>query len=159
MSSTVPKRSEQMFTLQDRSGDGKAAAKQILFVDDEDAIRLTLTPILKRYGFEATAVADVADALSQMDLTKYDVLISDLDIGKPGDGFAVVAAMKARQPKCANIVLTAYPEFDTAQQAIRLSVADYLIKPVNLEELMRTIAKSDESRSRRQVASKATEGS
>ncbi|PYU27029.1 MAG: hypothetical protein DMG30_00495 [Acidobacteria bacterium] len=82
----------------------------------------------------------MSDALAQIDLTKYEVLVSDLDIEKPGDGFAVIAAMKVRQPTCANIILTAYPDFDTAQQAIRLSVADYLIKPVNVEELLRNCA-------------------
>jgi DNA-binding NtrC family response regulator len=134
---------------------GMTSAKHLLFVDDEDPIRLTLAPILKKYGFEVTAVANVSDALAQMDLTKYDVLISDLNIEKPGDGFAVIAAMKVRQPECANIILTAYPEFDTAQQAIRLGVADYFVKPVNIEELMRTIARSSsyETRSHRQLIS------
>jgi DNA-binding NtrC family response regulator len=128
------------------------SAKHLLFVDDEDSIRLTLTAILKKHGFEVTAVASVSDALAQMDLTKYDVLISDLNIEKRGDGFAVVAAMEVRQPSCTNIILTAYPDFDTAQQAIRLSVADYFVKPVNIEELISTIAKarSPESRSRGQ---------
>lgn len=119
-----------------------APAKHLLFVDDEDSIRLTLVPILKKYGFDVMAVASVADALTQMDLARYDVLISDLNIEKPGDGFAVIAAMKVKQPRCAKIVLTAYPDFDTAQQAIRLSVADYFAKPVNIEELIRTIAKA-----------------
>jgi len=109
-------------------------------VDDEDSIRLTLTHILKKHGFEVTAVASVSDALAQIDLTKYDVLVSDLNIEKHGDGFAVISAMKVRQPTCANIILTAYPDFDTAQQAIRLSVADYFVKPVNVEELLSTIA-------------------
>jgi DNA-binding NtrC family response regulator len=119
-----------------------APAKRLLFVDDEDSIRLTLAPILTRYGFEVTAVANVRDALAQMDLATYDVLVSDLNIEKAGDGFAVVAAMKVRQPACANIILTAYPDFDTAQQAIRLSVADYFVKPVNIEELISRIAKA-----------------
>jgi two-component system response regulator YesN len=119
-----------------------APAKHLLFVDDEDSIRLTLVPILTKHGFEVTAVAGVADALVQMDLTKYDVLISDLNIEKPGDGFAVVAGMKVRQPTCTNIILTAYPDFDSAQQAIRLNVADYFVKPVNVEELISKIAKA-----------------
>jgi DNA-binding NtrC family response regulator len=127
-----------------------ASAKHVLLVDDEDSIRLTLTPILKKHGFVVTAVANVADALAQMDVTKYDVLVSDLNIEKPGDGVAVIAASKVRQPTCANIILTAYPDFDTAQQAIRLNVADYLVKPVNIDELIGTIAKANahESRSR-----------
>jgi YesN/AraC family two-component response regulator len=37
--------------------------------------------------------------------------------------------MKVRQPECSKIILTTYPEFDTAQQAIRLGVADYFVKP------------------------------
>ena len=115
------------------------SAKNLLFVDDEDSIRLTLTPILKKHGFEVTAVASVSDARAQIDLTKYDVLVSDLNIDKPGDGFAVIAAMKVRQPRCVNIILTAYPDFDTAQQAIRLSVADYFVKPVDIEALISTI--------------------
>ena len=75
------------------------SAKNLLFVDDEDSIRLTLTPILKKHGFEVTAVANVSDALAQIDLSKYDVLVSDLNIEKPGDGFAVIAAMKVSQLK------------------------------------------------------------
>ena len=89
----------------------------------------------------------MSDALAQIDLTKYDVLLSDLNIEKPGDGFAVIAAMKVRQPTCANIILTAHPDFDTAQQAIRLSVADYFIKPVNVDELLSTIANAGSRKS------------
>lgn len=125
------------------------SAKNLLFVDDEDSIRLTLTAILKKHGFEVTAVASVSDARAQIDLTKYDVLVSDLNIEKPGDGFAVIAAMKVRQPTCANIILTAHPDFDTAQQALRLSVADYFIKPVNVEELLRTIANAGSRKSKK----------
>jgi len=125
-----------------------APAKHLLFVDDEDSMRFTLAPILTKHGFEVTAVASVGEALVQMDLTKYDVLISDLNIEKPGDGFAVVASMQVRRPTCTNIILTAYPDFDTAQQAIRLSVADYFVKPVNIEELISKIPKAGSHKSR-----------
>ena len=56
-------------------------------------------------------------------LYKDVLIISDLNIEKPGDGFAVIAAMKVKQSRCANTILTAYPDFDTAQQAIRLRPA------------------------------------
>jgi DNA-binding NtrC family response regulator len=125
------------------------SVKNLLFVDDEDSIRLTLTPILKKRGFEVTAVANVSDALARMDLTTYDVLVSDLNIEKPGDGFAVIAAMKVRQPTCTNIILTAHPDFDTAQQAIRLTVADYFVKPVDIEALIRTIKQEQDRKNRK----------
>src|SRR5713101_4343151 len=57
----------------------------ILFVDDEDSIRLTLPPLLQSYGFEVTAAATVAETLGLISQHKFDVLISDLNIGHPGD--------------------------------------------------------------------------
>jgi DNA-binding NtrC family response regulator len=102
-------------------------------------IRLTLPRILEKHGFEVTAVANVSDALAQMDLNKHDVLISDLNIEKPGDGCSVIAAMRVLQPKCTNVILTGYPDFETAVQAIRLSVADYFVKPVDIEALISAV--------------------
>jgi len=130
-----------------------ASIKRLLFVDDEDNIRLTLPRILEKYGFEVTAVANVADALAEMDHNKYDVLISDLNIEKPGDGFSIIAAMHTRQPKCANVILTGYPDFESALQAIRLSVADYFVKPVDIEALISAIKKERVRKVRKAVRS------
>src|SRR5256885_5594034 len=51
-----------------------------------------------------------------------DVLISDLNIGEDGDGFLVVSAMRHVQPGCTNFILTGYPAFETALQAIHNQV-------------------------------------
>lgn len=130
-----------------------APIKRLLFVDDEDNIRLTLPRILEKYGFEVTAVANVPDALAEMDHNKYDVLISDLNIEKPGDGFSIIAAMHTRQPKCANVILTGYPDFESALQAIRLGVADYFVKPVDIEALISAIKKERVRKVRKAVRS------
>src|SRR5438046_8538358 len=74
----------------------------ILFVDDEDSIRLTLPPLLQSYGFEVISAATVAEALGLITRHKFDVLISDLNIGHPGDGFTVVSGsdfLKASRPR------------------------------------------------------------
>ena len=55
----------------------------ILFVDDEDSIRLTLPPLLQSYGFEVTSAATVAEALGLITRHKFDVLISDLNMVIP----------------------------------------------------------------------------
>ena len=49
-----------------------------------------------------------------MNHATFDVLLSDLNIGQPGDGFTVVSAMRRVQPKAATFILTGYPDFDTA---------------------------------------------
>jgi DNA-binding NtrC family response regulator len=114
-------------------------SRRILFVDDEEGIRLTLSPILTEHGFTVTAVGNVSDALAQINRTKYDVLVSDLNIHEPGDGFLVIAAMHLRQPKCVNLVLTGYPALDSAVEGIRQEIADYFVKPVEIEDLVQAI--------------------
>ena len=112
---------------------------KILFVDDEDSIRLTLPPLLQSYGFKVTSAATVAEALGLITDYKFDVLISDLNIGHPGDGFTVVSAMRTHQPDALRFILTAYPAFESALEAIREEVHDYMIKPAETEVLVEKI--------------------
>ena len=107
--------------------------KTVLFVDDETSVRLTFAAILRQNGFEVTVAATVAEALREINTQYFDALISDLNIGEPGDGFTVVSAMRRTQPTCTNLILTGYPAFETALQAIRNQVDDYLVKPANIE--------------------------
>src|SRR5882757_7221560 len=114
-------------------------ATRILFVDDEAGIRNTLKPILEQHGFEVTAASTVPEALERMNHATFDVLLSDLNIGQPGDGFTVVSAMRRVQPEAATFILTAYPDFDTALQAIRSQVDDYLHKTTDVPTFIQTI--------------------
>ena len=114
-------------------------ANRILFVDDEPNIRLTLPEILQKHGYEVTTVATVAEALAQIHSRPFDLLIADLNIGQVGDGFTVVSAMRRTQPNCINFILTGYPAFETALQAIRSQVDDYLVKPAEIQSLIGAI--------------------
>jgi YesN/AraC family two-component response regulator len=78
----------------------------------------------------------VDEALAAITSAHFDVLISDLNIGQPGDGFVVVSAMRRTQPNCVTLILTGYPGFDTALEAIRSQVDDYLIKPTPIPTLI-----------------------
>jgi YesN/AraC family two-component response regulator len=112
---------------------------RMLFVDDEPSIRLTLPEILRLHGHDVEVASTVAEALTAISLHKFDVLISDLNIGNAGDGFTVVSAMRRTQPQCVTLILTGYPGFETALQAIRSQVDDYLVKPTQVEQLVETI--------------------
>src|SRR3954452_15341925 len=92
---------------------------QVLFVDDEKNIRLTLPLMLESFGFKVTTAATVAVALRLISERKFDVLLSDMNIDRPGDGFTVVSAMRSIQPKAVRLILTGYPDVDTAMRAMR----------------------------------------
>jgi DNA-binding response OmpR family regulator len=112
---------------------------EVLFVDDEEGIRVTLPLVLRSFGFSVTAAATVPEALSLIANRKFDVLIADLNIGQPGDGFTVVSAMRRTQPQVITFILTGYPAFETALEAIRQQVDDYLVKPTETEALVEKI--------------------
>lgn len=115
------------------------AGPRLLFVDDEPSIRATLAAILKQRGFEVTIAASVAEALQLIAQQSFDVLISDLNIGEAGDGFTVVSAMRRTQPGAVTFILTGYPAFETALEAIRQQVDDYFVKPADVHTLVEKI--------------------
>ena len=121
--------------------------KRLLFVDDEASIRLTLPAILERKGFDVTVASSVAEALASIQRSSFDILLSDLNIGQPGDGFTVVSAMRRIQPQAATFILTGYPDFESALIAIRNQVDDYIVKPADVTKLVQALqTKSDEPR-------------
>jgi DNA-binding NtrC family response regulator len=108
-------------------------------VDDEEAIRFTLGAILRKHDFEVSTAASVAEALQKITSEKFDVLLSDLNIGNPGDGLTVISAMLRTQPEAVTMILTGYPAFETALEAIRQQVDDYIVKPASIPVLVSTI--------------------
>src|SRR6185312_8104711 len=112
---------------------------KVLFVDDEPGIRATLPAILGQFGFVVTPAATVPEALQLVATQQFDVLIADLNIGQPGDGFTVVSAMRRTQPTAVTFILTGYPAFETALEAIRQQVDDYLVKPADVEGMVEKI--------------------
>jgi DNA-binding NtrC family response regulator len=114
---------------------------RILFVDDEPNIRLTLPPVLEQHGFEVKAAGSVAEAVAQIKALRFDVLISDLNVEESGDGIQVVSAMREKQPHCITMILTGHPGFESAVDALRLRVDDYVVKPVDVETLISSLRK------------------
>lgn len=115
------------------------AKPNLLFVDDEPNIRLTLGMYLEDQGFAVTTAASVPEALKLITEKTFDVLIADLNIGHAGDGFTVVSAIRRIHPETVTFILTGYPAFETALQAIRLQVDDYITKPTDTDTLAQRI--------------------
>jgi ActR/RegA family two-component response regulator len=100
---------------------------------------MTMPVILQAQGFDATSVGTVAEALAEIAAHLFDVLIADLNIGQPGDGFTVVSAMRRTQPDCINFILTGYPAIEAALRAISSQVDEVLVKPMDAPKMMAAI--------------------
>ncbi len=130
-------------------GDRPTGTTRILLVDDDLAVLRSLEAILAQSGFQVSAVASVPEALELIGKQQFEVLLTDMNIGEPGDGFTVVGAMRRVQPDASAFILTGYPDIESAIKAVRSQVDDYFAKPLNIDDLLSAIAEARDGRKRR----------
>jgi DNA-binding NtrC family response regulator len=126
----------------------KLTRKRLLFVDDEQGIRVTLSAILRRYGFTVTLTATVAEAIDEIKAQEFDLLLCDLSIDRENDGLEVIRVMREVNPQCVTIVLTGYPNQEGAEEAVSLGIDDYIAKPTNADMLVALLAEKLAERQR-----------
>jgi len=116
-------------------------AHRVLLVDDDDAVLAMMNAALTRKGFDVVAVASVTEALRHIATESFDVLITDLHMPNPGDGFTVVTAMRHSQPDALTLLVSGYPDVQSAMAAILLEADEIIVKPFEvgrLAELVRS---------------------
>ena len=107
---------------------------QILIVDDDESIRRMLAAVLAREGFQTATAADGEEGLALFRSGSPDIVL--MDIRMPGrSGIEVMSDMLELRPGAAVILMTAYADLDTAVQAIKNGVFDFVIKPFDLAEI------------------------
>ena len=108
---------------------------KILLVDDDDAVRAMMKATLERKGFDLVAVSSVTEALRHITTESFDVLITDLHMPNPSDGFAVVTAMRHSQPDALTLLVSGYPDVQSAMAAILLEADEIIVKPFEVGRL------------------------
>lgn len=119
---------------------------RILIADDESSIRDTIAEFLSSEGFETQTAADGNAALDIIKNGSIDILISDVRM--PGmDGIELIKQVNAYASDTLVILMTAFASVETAIQALRSGAADYMLKPLDLDELYLRITAILERRS------------
>jgi DNA-binding response OmpR family regulator len=113
----------------------QSVAHKVLLVDDDDAVRAMMNATLERKGFDVVAVASVTEALRRITTESFDVLITDLHMPNPGDGFTVVTAMRHSQPDALTLLMSGYPDVQSAMAAILLEADEIIVKPFEVGRL------------------------
>jgi DNA-binding NtrC family response regulator len=111
------------------------AAHRVLLVDDDGAVRAMMNEGLQRKGFEVATAATVTEALRRIATESFDVLITDLHMPDPGDGFTVVSAMRHSQPNALTMLVSGYPDVQSAMAAILLEADEIVVKPFEIGRL------------------------
>src|SRR5882672_56340 len=106
----------------------------VLVVDDEDGIRQALTRFLTRLGYDVHAAANAAEALQLLPAHHPQAMLCDIRMPETS-GVELLPKVLAQDPDLAVVMLTAIDEPRTAIECLKLGAYDYLIKPVDLEEL------------------------
>jgi len=116
----------------------------ILVIDDEEAIRLFLQATLQDEGYDVLTASTGGEGLELArdrvpDLVLLDLMLPDMS------GIQVLGGLKSSLPHIGVVMITAYRETDTAVQAMKLDAFDYINKPINLDRLLKVVAKALES--------------
>ena len=124
---------------------------RIVVVDDEPAQRELIGGFLKKQGHDVSLAAGAHEALALVKDRHVDLVLSDCRM--PGmSGPDLLAGIRALNPEIPLILMTAYGTVETAVQAMKDGAADYLAKPLDLEELLIRVARvTEQSRLRSEV--------
>ncbi|MCP3984060.1 MAG: sigma-54-dependent Fis family transcriptional regulator [bacterium] len=108
---------------------------RILIVEDERAIRLALSGLLKREGFTSEQAADGAAAIALLEAESFDFVLTDLALGDGPSGMDVLRAAKAHQPETPVVMITAHGNEKVAVEAMKAGADDYVPKPFDNDEI------------------------
>ena len=114
---------------------------RILVVDDEKVIRDSCCRVLSKEGYKVETVASGEAAVKRVQEASFDLVL--LDLKMPGmDGLETLKFLKEQDPKIVVVIITGYPDVETAVKAIKLGAYDYISKPFTPQELRLIVERS-----------------
>lgn len=116
----------------------------VLVVDDEGAIRYSVSKTLQRVGYTVSEASSGEEALEILGNQPFDVVLTDIRMPPGLDGVELVRRIKEMNADTIVILMTGYPSLSTAVEALRLGAHDYLIKPSSSTDIRQSVAKGVE---------------
>ncbi len=107
---------------------------KVLVLEDDKDLNRTVCTFLNKSGYEATGCLNAEDAYDEMYTTVFDIIISDIMM--PGtDGFEFVKTVREINENIPILFISARDDFAAKQRGYRVGVDDYMVKPIDLDEL------------------------
>ncbi len=119
------------------------SVRRVLIVDDEENLRHMLLVMLKKGGYEPTAVPDGTQALKVLQKDSFGIVLCDIRMPKM-DGMAFLTALRETELAPYVIMMSAYGSTETAIEAMKLGAYDFISKPFKADEILLTLRKVEE---------------
>ena len=119
------------------------AMTKILIVDDEPRILLLMKSLLKANGYEVETAKDGPSALEAVRAGGVQIVVTDLRM-QPMDGLTLFREIQALDPSIPVVLLTAYASVETAIEAMKGGIFDYLTKPFKVDEMLACLKRAEE---------------
>jgi two-component system response regulator PilR (NtrC family) len=116
-------------------------SKSILVVDDEQVLRESLVELFDSEGYEALSAGDGKEALQVAVDRPIDLVLTDVRMPEM-DGIELLQRLQKVAPETPVVILTAYGTVETAVEAMRKGAIDYLLKPVNFDDVLLTVSRA-----------------
>jgi hypothetical protein len=110
---------------------------KIMLVDDEEEVRTSIIKQVdwEKLGFRVVSDAENGeDALEKIDIYEPDVIMTDIRMPYM-DGLSLIEKVHSKYPTVKFLIFSGFDDFEYAKEAIRLGVSEYILKPINSEEL------------------------
>ncbi len=114
--------------------------KKILVVDDESIIRESLVFVLSKENYEVDEASNGLQALEKIKSDNFDLLITDIEMPEL-KGIELLEKVRQYSPDTFVILITAYASIETAISAFRKGASDYILKPLEFEDLLHRVKK------------------
>ncbi|MEE9187181.1 MAG: response regulator, partial [Bacteroidota bacterium] len=120
-------------------------AERILVVDDEKIIRESLSFILEKEGYEVSEASNGVEALKQLKQKPVDIVLTDLEMPEM-KGIELLERVTQQFPETFVMIITAYGSLETAIAALHNGAYDYILKPVEFDDVLHRIRRLIEHR-------------
>ena len=131
------------FTVDDTGA--SVSTGKIFIIDDEEQVRKAVGLALKESGYEVLEAADGEEAIAAIQSCptgfSADAIICDIGLPKV-NGHEVIAFIRRRLPSVPVIVLTGYPDVQSAASLFKQGVVDYLVKPAQAHTLLDAVRRA-----------------
>jgi len=127
------------------------AIADILIVEDEAPHAEALHEGLSRMGHHCSVASDGETAITQIKARRYDIVVTDLFLGGPADGLAVLQVAAEYSPATKVILITAHSSVETCRKALQQGAFDYIEKPLDIDELRAVVTRAAEHTAQKRV--------